>query len=307
MKIASDITELVGKTPLVSLRKIARECPANVLGKLEMFNPGGSVKDRIGLNMIEGAIREGKIQKETVIIEPTSGNTGIALAWICAVKEIRLILTMPDSMTRERVSLLKAYGANVILTPAHLGMMGAIEKARELQKEIPNSFILQQFENPHNVEAHKKTTASEIWNDTDGSVDIFVAGVGTGGTVSGVGEVLKQKNPHIKVIAVEPEDSAVLSGKPAGPHMIQGIGAGFIPPVFNRKVVDEIFTVCNDDAIKTMVDLAKYEGILCGISSGANVFAAKSVAARPENKGKNIVTMICDTGERYLSLQFFKE
>jgi cysteine synthase A len=304
MRIAKDMTELVGKTPLVRLNRMAPE-GTEVLVKLESFNPGGSVKDRVGLNMILFAEKEGLLRSDSVIVEPTSGNTGIALAWVCAVKGYRLILTMPESMSKERVALLKGFGAEVELTPAHLGMIGAIEKARELASRFPHSFIPQQFKNAHNPEIHRHTTALEIWEDAGAHVDIFITAVGTGGTITGVGEVLKQKNPSIKIIAVEPKDSAVLSGNPPGPHMIQGIGAGFIPDILNQKIYEEIILVSNEDAFRIAALLAKKEGILCGISSGANVFAALKVAERKENFGKRIVTMICDTGERYLSTALF--
>jgi len=303
-QIAKDMTELVGKTPLVRLNRIV-PAGTDVLVKLESFNPGGSVKDRIGLNMILSAEKEGLLRHDSVIVEPTSGNTGIALAWVCAVKGYRLILAMPESMSKERVALLKGFGAEVELTPAHLGMLGAIQKAKEVASRFPHSFIPQQFKNLHNPEIHRRTTALEIWEDTGGRVDIFVAAVGTGGSITGVGEVLKQKNPSIKIIAVEPKDSAVLSGNPPGPHMIQGIGAGFVPDILNRKIYEEIILVSNEDAFKTASLLAKKEGILCGISSGANVFAALKMAERKENAGKRIVTFICDTGERYLSTMLF--
>ncbi len=303
-QIAKDMTELVGKTPLVRLNRIV-PAGTDVLVKLESFNPGGSVKDRIGLNMILSAEKEGLLRPDSVIVEPTSGNTGIALAWVCAVKGYRLILAMPESMSKERVALLKGFGAEVELTPAHLGMLGAIQKAKEVASRFPHSFIPQQFKNLHNPEIHRRTTALEIWEDTGGRVDIFVAAVGTGGSITGVGEVLKQKNPSIKIIAVEPKDSAVLSGNPPGPHMIQGIGAGFVPDILNRKIYEEIILVSNEDAFKTASLLAKKEGILCGISSGANVFAALKMAERKENAGKRIVTFICDTGERYLSTMLF--
>ena len=303
-QIAKDMTELVGKTPLVRLNRIV-PAGTDVLVKLESFNPGGSVKDRIGLNMILSAEKEGLLRTDSVIVEPTSGNTGIALAWVCAVKGYRLILAMPESMSKERVALLKGFGAEVELTPAHLGMLGAIQKAKEVASRFPHSFIPQQFKNLHNPEIHRRTTALEIWEDTGGRVDIFVAAVGTGGSITGVGEVLKQKNPSIKIIAVEPKDSAVLSGNPPGPHMIQGIGAGFVPDILNRKIYEEIILVSNEDAFKTASLLAKKEGILCGISSGANVFAALKMAERKENAGKRIVTFICDTGERYLSTMLF--
>ncbi len=302
MNIASSMTELVGNTPMVRINRLASGLEAEVAGKLEFFNPCSSVKDRIGKAMIEAAEAAGKIKKDTVIIEPTSGNTGISLAFVCAARGYRLILTMPESMSLERRKLLTHLGAELVLTPAPDGMRGAIERAGQLVKENKNSFMPMQFDNPVNPEIHRKTTAEEIWRDTDGKVDIFVAGVGTGGTLTGVGEVLKKRNKNIKIIAVEPEDSAVISGGKPGPHKIQGIGAGFIPENLNRKIVDEVIRVKNDEAIATAVRLAREEGILAGISSGANVFASLQAAKRPENKGRLIVTIICDTGERYLSM-----
>lgn len=308
-KIARSLTDLIGNTPLLELCNYNKNAgiEALVAAKLEYFNPGGSVKDRIGYAMIREAEEKGILSKNSVIIEPTSGNTGIALAYIGASKGLRVILTMPETMSLERRNLLKALGAELVLTPGIQGMKGAIDKALELSKEIPDSFIPQQFSNPSNPEIHRKTTAEEIWRDTDGRVDIFVAGVGTGGTVTGVGEALKMKNPNIKIIAVEPNDSPVLSGGNPGPHKIQGIGAGFVPDVFNREIIDEIFKVKNEEAFETSRKLAKSEGLLVGISSGAAVYAATEAARRPENKGKMIVVLLPDTGERYLSTDLFRE
>ena len=308
-KIARSLTDLIGNTPLLELSNYNRQnnLGAKVIAKLEYFNPASSVKDRIGYAMIKDAEEKGLINKETVIIEPTSGNTGIALAFVSAARNYRLILTMPDSMSIERRNLLKALGAELVLTPGAEGMSGAIKKAEELSAEIPNSFIPQQFSNPANVEIHKKTTAEEIWKDTDGQVDIFIAGVGTGGTVSGVGEALKSKKPGVKIIAVEPFDSPVLSGGSKGSHKIQGIGAGFVPDNFKREFIDEIYKVKNDEAFETVRKLAKSEGLLVGISSGAAAWAATQIARRPENKGKNIVVLLPDTGERYLSTTLFQE
>ena len=301
MKFANNITELIGNTPLVKLQGASQISGATVLGKCEFMNPSHSVKDRIGTNMINTAIKAGLIKEDTIVIEPTSGNTGIALASVCAALGIKLILTMPASMSIERRRLLKALGADLVLTAPEKGMKGAIERAVELQEETPNSIILQQFQNASNPAIHRETTAQEILKDTDGKIDIFIAGVGTGGTLTGVGEVLKAHNPNIKIIAVEPEASPVLSGGNPGPHKIQGIGAGFVPDVLNTKVYDEIIKIANDDAIESSRELAKTEGLLVGVSSGANALAAKIVASRPENKGKTIVTILCDTGERYLS------
>lgn len=309
MKIARSITELIGNTPLLKLSNYEKseKLDAEIIGKLEYFNPLGSVKDRIGYAMIKDAEDKGLINKDTVIIEPTSGNTGIALAFVTSARGYRLIITLPDTFSLERRNLMKALGAELVLTPGVEGMAGAIKKAEELAKEIPNSYIPQQFENPSNSEIHRKTTAEEIWKDTDGQVDIFVAGVGTGGTVTGVGELLKEKNPNVRIVAVEPEDSAVLSGGQKGTHKIQGIGAGFIPKVLNIKVLDEIIKVKNDEAFAASRKLAKTEGLLVGISSGAALHAAEVLAKRPENKGKRIVVIFPDTGERYLSTALFTE
>lgn len=308
-KVAKKLTELIGNTPLLELTDYNKEegTAGVLIAKLEYFNPGGSVKDRIGYAMIQDAEEKGIINKDTVIIEPTSGNTGIALAYVAALKKYKLILTMPDTMSVERRNLLKALGAELVLTPGKDGMKGAIRKAEEISSQIPNSFIPQQFENSANPEIHRKTTAEEIWKDTDGKVDIFVAGVGTGGTVTGVGEALKKKNPNIKVIAVEPFDSPVLSGGASGPHKIQGIGAGFVPKVFNGEIIDEIYKVRNEEAFRTARGLAKLEGLLVGISSGAAAFAATQIAKREENSGKTIVVLLPDTGERYLSTTLFQE
>jgi cysteine synthase A len=308
-KIAKNLTDLIGNTPLLELSNYERinNLNATVLAKLEFFNPASSVKDRIGYAMIKDAEERGVLKKDSVIIEPTSGNTGIALAFVAAARGYRLILTMPETMSIERRSLLKFLGAELVLTPGPDGMGGAIAKAEELAAVTPNSFIPQQFSNPANPAIHRTTTGVEIWNDTDGKVDIFIAAVGTGGTVSGVGEYLKSKNPSIKIIAVEPFDSPVLSGGAKGSHKIQGIGAGFVPKNYDASVVDEIIKVKNEDAFDTSRRLAKTEGLIVGISSGANAFAATEIAKRPENKGKMIVTVMCDTGERYLSTPLFTE
>ncbi|QKJ26206.1 cysteine synthase [Aliarcobacter cibarius] len=305
MKYANDVTELIGNTPLVKL-KDASSSGATVLGKCEFLNPTHSVKDRIGFNMINEALIDGLINKNTTIIEPTSGNTGIALASVCAAKGIKLILTMPSSMSLERRRLLKALGAKLVLTEPEKGMKGAVEKALELSKTIDNSFIPQQFQNKANPAVHRVTTAQEILNDTGGNIDFLVAAIGTGGSITGIGEVLKQYNSNIKVIAVEPIASPVLSGGNPGAHKIQGIGAGFIPDVLNTKIYDEIVTVSNEDAIETARNLAKEEGLLVGISAGANVHVASQIAKRPENKDKTIVTILCDTGERYLSTVLYE-
>jgi cysteine synthase A len=307
-KIAKSLTDLIGNTPLLELANYnkANNLEAKLIAKLESFNPASSVKDRIGYAMIKDAEDKGLINKDTVIVEPTSGNAGIALAFVAAAKGYRLIITLPDTFSIERRNLLKALGAELVLTPGADGMPGAIRKAEEIAAETPNSFMPQQFNNPANPEIHRKTTAEEIWRDTDGKVDIFIAGVGTGGTITGVGEVLKKKKSGIQIIAVEPYDSPVLSGGTKGPHKLQGIGAGFIPVNFNRKVVDEIFTVKNEEAFETVRKLAKTEGLLVGISSGAAAFAATQIAKRPENKGKNIVVLLPDTGERYLSTTLFQ-
>lgn len=308
-KIAGNITQLIGGTPLLELSKIEKEqkTKAQIVAKLEFLNPGRSVKDRIGLFLIEKGEKKGLIDSHTVIIEPTSGNTGIGLAIVAATRGYRLILTMPDSMSKERRALLKALGAELVLTPAYEGMPGSIRKAKELAAEIGNAFIPQQFENPANPETHSETTAQEILADTDGNLDIFVAGVGTGGTITGIGETLKKYNPNIKVVAVEPLGSAVLSGHKAGPHKLQGIGAGFIPKILNTRVYDEIFRVADDDAFEAARYISRREGILVGISSGAALYAAIEVAKRPENKGKRIVVLLPDSGERYLSTNLFNK
>lgn len=305
-KMARNITELIGNTPLLRLNKISDETGAEIYAKLEYFNPLSSVKDRIGFAMIDVAEKEGKIEPgKTTIIEPTSGNTGIALAFVSAAKGYRCILCMPETMSVERRNLLKALGAEVVLTEGPKGMKGAIAKAEELSAQTPNSFIPQQFDNPANPEIHRSTTAVEIWEDTDGEVDVFISGIGTGGTITGVGEVLKQKKPSVHIVAVEPTDSPVLSGGSSGPHKIQGIGAGFVPSVLNTDVYDEIIQVSNDDAFSSSRGVAASEGLLVGISSGAAIWAAQQIASRPEFKGKTIVALLPDTGERYLSTSLY--
>jgi cysteine synthase A len=306
-EIFPDITKTTGSTPLVRLNWITRGLHADILAKLELKNPLGSVKDRIGLAMIEAAERQGLIQKDTLIVEPTSGNTGIALAFVCAARKYRLLLTMPETMSLERRKLLKHLGAELVLTPGKEGMKGAIKKAQEILSESSGAYMPNQFGNPANPEIHRKTTAEEIWQDTKGGVDILVAGVGTGGTITGVAEVIKGRKSSFKAVAVEPSDSPVLSGGDPGPHKIQGIGAGFVPEVLNTRVIDEIVTVTNDQAFEVARDLARHEGILCGISSGAVVSAALEIAKRPENKGKQIVAILPSTGERYLSTELFQD
>ena len=307
MKIAKDMTALMGSTPLVWLSRIGKDLPGKVAGKCEFFNPTSSVKDRIAVSMIDAAEEAGRIGKDTVLVEPTSGNTGIGLACVCAARGYRLILTMPESMSKERRRLLKALGAEIVLTPASGGMKGAIDHANELCAEKTNHIVLQQFENPANPAIHVKTTAEEIWRDTDGKVDVFVAGVGTGGTVTGVGQVLKERKPEVEIIAVEPADSAVLSGCAPGPHGIQGIGAGFVPEILRRDVIDQVITLETELAFETSRRLAKEEGILCGISAGGNAAVALQLAANEAYKDKLIVTILCDTGERYLSTDLYKD
>jgi len=307
MRIARDITELIGNTPLVWLDRVARGLPAKVAGKLECFNPTSSVKDRIAVAMIEAAELDGRITKDTIILEPTSGNTGVGLAFVCAARGYRLVLTMPENMSEERRRILKAFGARLVLTPAAEGMSGAIQRANQLAEEDNRYFIPQQFENPANPEIHRQTTAEEIWRDTEGQVDIVVAGVGTGGTITGVAEVLKRRKPSVQAIAVEPHESRVLAGEGPGRHGIQGIGAGFIPKVLDREILDEVIPVATDEAKRAARRLAREEGILAGISSGAALAAALQVAERAENDGKLIVTILPDTGERYLTTDLFAE
>src|SRR5262245_28389855 len=312
-KIYDDITQTIGHTPLIRLRRVVGDCKATIVAKPESFNPLWSVKDRIGVSMIDAAEREGKINKDTTIVEPTSGNTGIGLAFTCAAKGYKLIVTMPESMSLERRRLLKAFGAEIHLTPRELGMKGAIARADELLKQIPNSFMPQQFKNPANPEIHRKTTAEEIWNDTQGKADVLISGIGTGGTITGVGEIIKKRKPGFKCIAVEPTASPVISQKKAGqamqpgPHRIQGIGAGFIPDVLNLEIIDEVIQVTDDDAFAMSRRMAREEGILCGISAGAAVHVGVEVAKRPENAGKMIIVVIPDLGERYLSTPLFPE
>ncbi|HRR79619.1 MAG TPA: cysteine synthase A [Planctomycetota bacterium] len=305
MKIAGDITELVGNTPLVWLHRLAAGLPGRVAGKLEFYNPASSVKDRIGLSMIEAAERAGRIKPDTILLEPTSGNTGIALAFVCAARGYKLVLTMPESMTEERRRILKAFGAEIVLTPATEGMTGAVQKALAMAAEDPRYFIPQQFENPANPEVHRRTTAEEIWRDTDGQVDIVVAGVGTGGTITGVAEVIKARKPSFRAVAVEPAESPILAGGKPGTHGIQGIGAGFVPKVLDREIIDEVLHVTTPEAKAAARELALQEGIFAGISAGAAVRAALDVARREESRGKLIVTILCDTGERYLTTDTF--
>lgn len=305
MRIYDDITQTIGNTPLVRLKRLSPTNKAQIMVKLESFNPMSSVKDRIALSMVEEAEKSGKLKPGGLIIEPTSGNTGVGLAMVAAVKGYGLIITMPETMSIERRMILEYLGAKIVLTSGICGMAGAVEKAEQLVNENPGAYMPSQFDNPANPEVHRKTTVAEIWKDTDGQVDIFVAGVGTGGTLTGVGSVLKRKKPSVKIIAVEPDSSAVISGEKAGKHGIQGIGAGFIPKNLDMKVVDEVIRIKDEEAIETARKLAKLEGIFCGISSGANVLAALKVAERPENAGKNIVAIVCDTGERYLTTALF--
>jgi cysteine synthase A len=303
----ANIMETMGRTPLVRFNTVGKGLPGTILGKMESMNPLGSVKDRIGVSMIAAAEKQGLIRPDTLIVEPTSGNTGIALAFVCAAKKYRLLLTMPETMSLERCKLLKHLGAELVLTPGTQGMTGAVNRAREILDETPGAYMPNQFANPANPEIHRRTTAEEIWGDTGGEVDILISGVGTGGTITGVAEVIKARKPSFQAVAVEPAASPVLSGGQPGPHKIQGIGAGFVPEVLNTEIIDEIVTVTNDEAFATAREVAKKEGILCGISSGAAVFAALKVAARPENKGKLIVAVIPSTGERYLTTELFAE
>ncbi len=305
MKIAEDITKLIGNTPLVRIRKLTRHLDAEIVAKLEFFSPCGSIKDRIGVSMVEAAEKAGRIKEGGVLVEPTSGNTGIALAFVCAVKGYRLILTMPETMSQERKAMLRALGAELVLTSGDLGMRGAIEKAEEITRQNPKALMLQQFRNPANVEIHRRTTAEEIWSDTDGRVDVLVSAVGTGGTITGIAETIKQRKASFQAIAVEPENSSVLSGGTPGPHKIQGIGAGFVPEVLNRAVIDRVVRVSNEAAFETARRLARSEGIFCGISSGAAMWAALEVAKETEFKGKLIVVVLPDLGDRYLSTDLF--
>jgi cysteine synthase A len=305
MKIANDMTELIGNTPLVWLNKIGQDCPAKIAGKLEFFNPASNVKDRIGVSMVLDAERQGKLKPGMTIVEPTSGNTGIALAWVAAAKGYKLVLTMPESMTIERRKILKLLGAEIVLTPAEEGMIGAVDRAIQINEQNSDSYIPQQFENASNPQIHRETTAEEIWKDTDGSVDIFIAGVGTGGTITGVGEVLKSRKPSVQIIAVEPAASPVLSGGKPCPHKIQGIGAGFVPEVLNMEVVDEVVKIGDKEAFEMANRLAKEEGILTGVSAGAAVAAAVKVASRKRNADKIVVVVLPDTGERYLTTELF--
>jgi cysteine synthase len=306
LALPSSLAELVGRTPMVRFKKLEGDLDVEIVGKLEAYNPAGSVKDRIGVAMIQAAEAEGRIEPGvTTVIEPTSGNTGIALAFVCAAKGYKLVLTLPQGMSRERTSLLRLYGAEVIVTESMGGMHEAVDAAEKLAEKTPDSFVPQQFKNPANPEMHRRTTAEEIWSDLDGGVDVFVAGVGTGGTITGVGEVLKERNPDVRVVAVEPAGSPVLSGGQPGPHRVQGIGAGFVPEILNRDVIDEIVTVSDEDAIETARTLASVEGVLAGISGGAAVWAALAVARRPESAGKRIVVVVPDSGERYISAPFF--